>query len=143
MQDKVFLTTPRIGTLQVEVSPFAFIWDTTLHQFPGGVVNLPDNAASYVVIDTATMQADVEADLNNTTALYLDYFIANHGQITKVVRIITQVLTTGDSGVSAGIGSPEGIVSARPGSMYTDITNPADPHTYVKGAGTGNTGWVG
>jgi hypothetical protein len=44
--------------------------------------------------------------------------------------------------VSAGIGSPEGVVTADPGSIYFDITRPGSPVQYVKGSGNGNTGWV-
>lgn len=36
-----------------------------------------------------------------------------------------------------GSGSPEGVVTAPPGSLYSDIAGP----TYQKVAGAGNTGW--
>jgi hypothetical protein len=41
-----------------------------------------------------------------------------------------------------GYGSPEGVVPANPGTTYVDITTPGVPIIYVKGSGTGNTGWV-
>jgi len=44
--------------------------------------------------------------------------------------------------VSTGIGSPEGVVTADPGSIYFDIAIPDSPVQYVKGSGSGNTGWV-
>ena len=44
--------------------------------------------------------------------------------------------------ILSGSGSPEGSVSASPGSLYLR-TNPADAQTigYLKLSGTGNTGW--
>ena len=44
--------------------------------------------------------------------------------------------------IYTGTGSPEGVVTADPGSIYFDITDPAAPIQYVKGSGTGNTGWI-
>ncbi len=41
-----------------------------------------------------------------------------------------------------GSGNPEGVVTANPGTTYVDITTPGSPIIYVKGSGTGNTGWV-
>ena len=43
---------------------------------------------------------------------------------------------------SAGSGSPEGVVTASPGSLYTDNVGGAGTTLYVKESGTGNTGWV-
>lgn len=37
---------------------------------------------------------------------------------------------------------PNGYVIAGPGSIYFDLTNPAAPVQWVKGSGTGNTGWI-
>jgi len=39
-------------------------------------------------------------------------------------------------------GSPEGVVTAGVGSMYTNSTGGAGTTLYVKESGTGNTGWV-
>lgn len=44
--------------------------------------------------------------------------------------------------IYAGTGDPEGVVTADPGSIYFDITDPAAPVQWVKGSGTGNTGWI-
>lgn len=41
-----------------------------------------------------------------------------------------------------GSGSPEGVVPADPGSLYTDTGGGAGVTLYVKESGTGNTGWV-
>ena len=87
MQDRVFITNPRIGGLVVEVSPFSFTSDLVLYQFAGGVVTLPNNTASYIVVDKTTLQAGWEATLGNPNKMYLDYYVANSKQITKVVRL--------------------------------------------------------
>lgn len=41
-----------------------------------------------------------------------------------------------------GTGTPEGVVTASPGSMYLDRNGGAGVTFYVKETGTGNTGWV-
>jgi len=43
------------------------------------------------------------------------------------------------AGLYVGSGSPEGVVTATPGSKYTDT---ATGDSYSKRTGTGNTGWV-
>lgn len=44
--------------------------------------------------------------------------------------------------ITAGVGSPEGVVSARIGSLYQRTDGDAATSLYVKESGTGNTGWV-
>ena len=43
---------------------------------------------------------------------------------------------------SIGIGSPESIVSAPVGSLYTRTDGGTNTTLYVKESGTGSTGWV-
>jgi hypothetical protein len=43
----------------------------------------------------------------------------------------------------AGAGTPEGAVTANPGSTYMRTNGGAGTSFYVKESGTGNTGWVG
>jgi hypothetical protein len=43
---------------------------------------------------------------------------------------------------TSGTGSPESVVTAPVGSMYTDTTGGAGTTLYVKESGTGSTGWV-
>lgn len=56
----------------------------------------------------------------------------------------TQVLWTQVSGLKwmVGSGSPEGVVAAAPGSLYSNISGGAGTTFYAKESGTGNTGWV-
>ena len=42
-----------------------------------------------------------------------------------------------------GTGTPEGVVTASAGSLYTNWSGGAGTTLYVKESGTGNTGWVG
>ncbi len=41
-----------------------------------------------------------------------------------------------------GTGSPEGVVTASVGSLYTDLTGGVSTTLYVKTSGSGNTGWT-
>jgi hypothetical protein len=60
---------------------------------------------------------------------------------TKLTQIIWNAL---DTGVTWGVGrnSPEGVLTAPPGSLYTNTNGGAGTTLYVKQSGTGNTGWV-
>ena len=44
--------------------------------------------------------------------------------------------------IYVGTGSPEGVQTAVAGSIYFDVTSPSAPIQYIKGSGTGNTGWI-
>jgi hypothetical protein len=46
-------------------------------------------------------------------------------------------------GLYSGTASPEGAVTAKPGSIYTQIISSTVTQTWVKASGTGNTGWIG
>ena len=46
------------------------------------------------------------------------------------------------TGIFTGNGSPEGVISANVGSLYTDKSGSNGSVLYVKESGTGNTGWV-
>ena len=51
--------------------------------------------------------------------------------------------TSADIAWRAGLGSPEGAVTAPIGSLYSRTNGGAGTSLYVKESGTGNTGWVG
>jgi len=72
------------------------------------------------------------------------FWSKNYGAYTS-----TQIPTFNDglrmgSGIQikSGAGSPEGVVTAPVGSLYTRTDGTATTALYVKGSGTGNTGWV-
>lgn len=45
-------------------------------------------------------------------------------------------------GFFSGAGSPEGVLTATPGSAYLNTSGGTNTTLYVKESGTGNTGWV-
>lgn len=44
--------------------------------------------------------------------------------------------------INSGTGSPEGVVTAEPGSIYMNTSGGTDTTLYTKNSGSGNTGWV-
>jgi hypothetical protein len=48
----------------------------------------------------------------------------------------------GDAQWLSGTGSPESVVTAKVGSLYSRLDGGAGTTLYVKQSGTGNTGWV-
>lgn len=53
-----------------------------------------------------------------------------------------QYFTTGTVFLSSGSGSPESVVTAPIGSIYTRTDGGANTTLYIKESGTGNTGWI-
>lgn len=52
-------------------------------------------------------------------------------------------ITTGLPSIQTGVDTdPNGIVTAVPGSIYFDLSNPATPTQWIKTTGSGNTGWI-
>lgn len=73
--------------------------------------------------------------------------VSNETTIGKSTTTNTRIfgtLTLASTGViwATGAGSPEGVVTAVPGSLYTDTNGGAGATLYAKETGTGNTGWV-
>lgn len=64
----------------------------------------------------------------------ITYVAANHVFMGRVV-VGTATLTT-------GAGSPQGVITAPPGSLYTNTSGGSGTTLYVKESGTGNTGWA-
>lgn len=86
----------------------------------------------------------VRLQQNNADALVVD--------TSKNVTVSTGNLVIGTAGKGldftggvfwrTGTGSPEGVVTASVGSMYTNVAGGAGTTLYVKESGSGNTGWV-
>lgn len=53
---------------------------------------------------------------------------------------VTEAINAGQA--TLGTGSPEGVVTATPGKLYSDTGAAAGTGLYVKETGDGNTGWV-
>lgn len=56
---------------------------------------------------------------------------------------IANVGATAFCTVTVGAGSPEGVVTAGPGSLFLNTSGGSGNSLYVKESGSGNTGWVG
>ncbi len=55
---------------------------------------------------------------------------------------LTMGSTSASPSITTGMGSPEGVVTARVGSVYLRADGGTGVAFYVKEAGTGNTGWI-
>lgn len=77
-----------------------------------------------------------------------DTFAFGTSQETNRATLVGSRLTasggfsTGTARWTSGTGSPEGVVTAPVGSLYTRTDGGAGTTLYVKESGTGNTGWV-
>lgn len=77
-----------------------------------------------------------------------DTFAFGTSQASNRATLVDSRLTasggfsTGTARWTSGTGSPEGVVTAPVGSLYTRTDGGAGTTLYVKESGTGNTGWV-
>lgn len=78
---------------------------------------------------------NIEAGVVTVTNSYLDkFFVDTNGAIYP---------NRGSIFWTTGAGSPEGVVTAPVGSLYSRTNGGANTTLYVKESGSGNTGWVG
>lgn len=57
------------------------------------------------------------------------------------IKIYNSAITSSAT-ITAGSGSPEGVVTATPGSLFLNVSGGSLTTLYVKESGSGNTGWV-
>ena len=75
-----------------------------------------------------------------------EHFKTSEGvaEINRMLKFLHDAIS-GD-GVSQkvynGVGSPEGVVVAQPGSIYMNLSGGAGTSVYVKETGSGSSGWV-
>ena len=85
---------------------------------------------------TGMTQAEVEAE----SPCWICYGLS---QAEAAMLVLLNNLSGGGSGTggagSVGNGSPEGVVTAEPGTTYYDLVQPA---LWYKTSGSGNTGWT-
>lgn len=74
----------------------------------------------------------------NDVGTYANFACAIFSSISGRVNMSA----AGSFGIRSGAGSPEGVIIATPGSIYLRTDGDAMTSLYVKGSGTGNTGWV-
>lgn len=68
------------------------------------------------------------------------------GAFSRDVYVYRHVVWNGSTNTvfdAAGVGSPEGVVTASPGSTYRNYSGGAGTTFWVKESGSGNTGWIG
>lgn len=88
---------------------------------------------------------DAVAILSSTTTPALQSPYDGLGEITRGLTIdggVTLSNAAGQVSWTTGTGTPESVLTAGPGSMYTDIAGGVGATLYVKETGTGNTGWA-
>lgn len=71
-----------------------------------------------------------------------DVYSATQAYFRNGIRWKSSDATNNDRGFFTGTGSPEGVITARPGSMYTNESGGAGTTLYIKESGAGNTGWI-
>ena len=69
--------------------------------------------------------------------------LSDTGYFENGIRFRTSSGSFNDRGMFVGSGSPEGVVTANPGSLYCNTAGGANTTLYVKESGGGNIGWVG
>ncbi|MEJ5205236.1 hypothetical protein [Acinetobacter junii] len=75
-------------------------------------------------------------ELNRTTGLN------DYASTFSAVQTFSTGVKVGTASYLNGTGSPEGVVTAPVGSLYTRTDGGAGTTLYVKESGTGNTGWI-
>jgi hypothetical protein len=93
--------------------------------FSGNGTAIYTDAAYFIPLSDATTYAGL--DTNRFARVYSSGFYPGAGTVIW----------------TSGSGTPEGVVTAPVGSLYTRTNGGAGTTLYVKETGTGNTGWVG
>lgn len=94
---------------------------------------------------TDIFRVDMSGNVTSANNSPITDITSTIGSLTK--RWLTAFIKTlyfgdGTTLVTNGVGSPEGVVTAAIGSLYTNTTGGAGTTLYAKESGTGNTGWV-
>ena len=163
----VILTTANTRDTSVVILGMAGITWTTMYNdvsklcgvYPSGVVNAgsnnhrikgsrviapdirPDNTdfAGTLTLSGANLQLAFTAMFPSTNG---DKPLGQSNLRFSEVYSVKFVFGDGTRTVSSGSGSPEGVVTAPIGSLYTNTAGGASTTLYVKTSGTGNTGWT-
>lgn len=122
------------GTITADINGMQFrsggatgsAYDATKHfKFFNGTITTPYLDIYSTGTGPYTHQADFTADVSTTLTMKA-----------------TQFKTTSTVFWSSGTGSPQSVVTAGIGSLYTRTDGGAGTTLYVKESGTGNTGWI-
>lgn len=95
---------------------------------------------------SASYKAQSVEDVDGVERFYIkgsgELYSYQHGYFREGIRFNTSDLTYNDRGIFTGAGSPEGVITAQPGSMYLSASGGTNTTMYIKESGKGNTGWV-
>jgi hypothetical protein len=106
--------------------------------------NTPGGGASFVIRDESASLDRLAIQSNGTIQPGADATQNLGSQTVRYSNTFSEIFRPGD-GVAlwtSAAGSPEGVVTAAIGSLYTNRTGGAGTTLYVKESGAGNTGWV-
>lgn len=114
---------------------------------PGGEI-LPVGAglsfnATTPLANTITFDDSVSGAISQTTNVFATLRKLAAGVLANIKFQVPIYIQATECGVFAGAGSPEGVVTANPGSLYLNTSGGASTSLYVKQAGVAATGWVG
>ena len=104
--------------------------------------------AVYSGQSTATSSAKIYSakDSGSVEKFYVlgtgDVVSSTKGYFESGTRWSTASGSLNDRGLFNGTGSPEGVLTAAPGSLYCNNSGGAGTTLYVKETGSGNTGWA-
>ena len=92
----------------------------------------------------STGQADATIEAGGADATHNVRIIGKGSTAQIKLGSTGQTVTFGGTSaiIASGAGSPEGVITAAVGSMYTRTDGGAGTSLYVKESGSGNTGWV-
>jgi hypothetical protein len=119
--------TQVIGCVDLVTYDTPSYFPVTILNSTGNVVYVENRPGTFTRVDAL---ADNTNDIGNFSIRWRNTHSAN--------------LRVGASGVlwTSDVGSPEGVVTASRGALYTRTDGGAGTTLYVKESGTGNTGWV-
>ena len=83
------------------------------------------------------MSANIKASTDGTQAI-----IGVGGVDQMTVSNAGRIILSNGSVIASGTGSPEGVVTAQVGSIYTNTSGSTSTTLYIKTSGSGNTGWT-
>lgn len=97
----------------------------------GYSVYISGTGTGVVVINGGFIAGGSSDDLGSAGNPFRDLYLSGGVQIAGGVIWVS------------GVGSPETVVTAPPGSLYSNTSGGAGTSLYVKESGVGNTGWIG
>ena len=77
-----------------------------------------------------------------TTTVFTSGTVIESTWLNDVNKVVYSNLPTNGIVWKTGVGSPEGVVTAPVGSLYSNTSGGTSTTLYVKTSGTSNTGWT-